>query len=571
MTARRTRFAAGALLFVCLALMARAQQVTTITAAGLGYPVPAPVESLTPVDGFRSLASLRARYAALALEHDFITPQQVGQSRNGRPIDAYLFATADEADVEGRPKPAAMLNGTIHAREWASPEVVAAVAEWLAGEQATDPVARYLIENTTTLILPVGNPDGFQVTQTYPDQTFDGGTTGASGSDGRMRRKNLRDADEMLTTAADRFNGVDLNRNHPVGWSSASPLSAGYGGPSPGSEAETAAFAAAAGLLAPGRLRFYVDIHSYSQLYYVIHDSHPRRNALCDRAHGLMTAATLATSGRNYINPQSVNVDAPGEAIGATDEYMGKTYRCMSYTLELRPTGGSNGFILPAAQIAETRREILAALRAGLYFASGPAALIAVEVWPIEEPAAAPLFRELRRYDPESNRREIEQTWTGPIEPGARWRMVLRFNKPLRERRDDAARLLPGADGAAAPELALPGLAGAQFGAPEWLFTVGDGPDHALRYGGDSVALELDLANLAADVEGRFTMSVQCVDLAGQALDADPRTPVDWSENGWVGYEDDAGLPGIEGGADQLTRLPIGQSETGVGRSELYR
>ena len=68
---------------------ASAQTIQTLTDAGLGYPVPRPLESLTPIDGFRSHDSLRARLDEIWLARDPVERRRVGQSIAGRDIFAY--------------------------------------------------------------------------------------------------------------------------------------------------------------------------------------------------------------------------------------------------------------------------------------------------------------------------------------------------------------------------------------------------------------------------------------------------------------------------------------------------
>ena len=50
----------------------------------LGYPVPIPVDSLTPVAGFRTYDSLFARHQSLLMMHDEVDGQIVGETVAGR-------------------------------------------------------------------------------------------------------------------------------------------------------------------------------------------------------------------------------------------------------------------------------------------------------------------------------------------------------------------------------------------------------------------------------------------------------------------------------------------------------
>jgi hypothetical protein len=59
----------------------------------LGYPVPIPVDSLTPIDGFRSYDSLKARHQELAIMLDTVESAIVGSTGRGEEILAYRLGT----------------------------------------------------------------------------------------------------------------------------------------------------------------------------------------------------------------------------------------------------------------------------------------------------------------------------------------------------------------------------------------------------------------------------------------------------------------------------------------------
>ena len=123
---------------LCLSTAAGAQQIRTFTetfsvpnALVYGLPVPLPIDSLTPVDGFRSYAALEARLQALALESDDLAAHDIGRSSANRVQWAYVAGGEDGVDVEGRPEAAFFVNATTHAREWAAPEVATGTLERL--------------------------------------------------------------------------------------------------------------------------------------------------------------------------------------------------------------------------------------------------------------------------------------------------------------------------------------------------------------------------------------------------------------------------------------------------------
>lgn len=512
---------------------AQAGTILEITEDALGHPVPEVVESLTPIEGFRSYGSLQARFLDLAMSHDHISLHNVGSSIEGRTITAFRFGR--EAAM---PKGAAVLQGSLHPREWTSPEAVAAIFEWLALEAESDPVADYLLDKLDIVISPLANPDGLLQTQRHYNKTLRGfRLDGYDGRDGRMRRKNMRGedeepVDEALNTNDDLY-GVDLNRNHPYGYgsgSSDSPTSTIYRGGHHGSEPETQAFYSALQLIDTGRLRMGIDFHSHQQVYYVITDGNEERDAATQTAFNIMSEAIQETTGVAY----SPMVTPMEQAIGATDEYVTGAHGAMGYTCEARPSTWvlPNGFILPDSQVSEMRSELLAATRAGLYYAAGPASLAEVLVFDDD----TLLFHQRRVYA--DGVRIIEEPINEPITAGRSYEVVLVFDKPMRE-----------ADGGGLPgqvvDLPVANLQDVrQLEALQWDLEEGS------RYPTDRVRMRLDLTHAWA--EGSFQLSVAAVDAAGVGIDGDPLTVADWSPQGWIG---------METGPDELVHLTLQMPE----------
>lgn len=544
------------------------QSLDFITESGLGFPVPEPVDSLTPVAGFRSYGSLRARFDDLWLQKDHITRMVTGESVHGREIISYRFSTEGDRTPDGVPKSGAFLEGGLHAREWAGPEVVATVFEWLALEAETDPVAAYLLDSTVTVIHPLANPDGLVLTQSNFDRTVDGGPAGTSGRDGRMRRKNLRDCDEILETVADHLLGVDLNRNHTVGFGggSASASSLTHRGARPGSEPESAAIYAAGELArveGEERLRFHVDFHSFGQLYYLVFGESAGRNATVNHVYTVMRGAALAVTGRSY---SSACVDLGGTSprcdrpIGATDEYFAGTTGCVSYTCEIRPAASatSNGFVLPDREVEATRLEHLAATRSALYAMAGPPALVEVSIFEaedLESGAPEPAYRQGRVYDELTGQRALLTDPGGSLEIGQAYVAALKFTKPMRLPPDGAGGAPGSLPGQPVGEVTVTlgeNLSGSE---PSWVFSAG-GPIGYWRYPGDTLLVTLDLGAVPL-CPGNAELGVLVTDMAGQALDADVRTVSDWSADGWVFYENAEGRAGVSGGADRFALVPL--------------
>jgi len=183
----------------------------------LGFNPPQPMDSLTPVDGFRSYESLFARHQDLLLQYPHVSGQVIGQTVNGRDIWAYSLSDSDATTLDGSLEGAALLNGGIHAREWQSPEAMTGLFEYMA-------------ENKNL-------------------RNIDNGMS----------------IDQEIATSDDNFFGVDLNRNQASGFanpqrSSSNQVSLIHRGPNPQSEPESQALADAADLGPADRLRFYIHL-----------------------------------------------------------------------------------------------------------------------------------------------------------------------------------------------------------------------------------------------------------------------------------------------------------------------
>ena len=167
----------------------------------LGYPVPIPVDTPLPFDGFRTFAGLHMRHQELAASTSWVHPEQIGLTRQGRTIWAYRLGDSDLLDREGLEEPATLTNGGIHAREWQTPEVVTGILELIALHDDDHHFYDYLRDNVNMIVIPSLNIDGFMQTQRYPALNYmksDPDYPNDYPRDGRMRRKNMLSADEDL-------------------------------------------------------------------------------------------------------------------------------------------------------------------------------------------------------------------------------------------------------------------------------------------------------------------------------------------------------------------------------------
>ena len=535
------------------------------TNIALGYDVPFPVDSLTPVDGFRSYQSLFERHQSLDAEHATVSGTIVGQTLAGRDIWAYRIGDGDSETVDGGIEPAAMINGTIHAREWQSPEAVTEIFETLVDGQDDQSFGTYFSENLNVVILPVHNIDGFLITQKYPDLVT---ASEAQPREGRMRRKNRRHPsgggmiDDDIDTTADNFWGIDLNRNSARGWgqnngSSSNPVSLVNRGPSPASEPEIQALIAAADQLGPtARLRFYTDVHSFSQIYFTPLTGNARRDAITQTLVGRMRAVL----GNKYRwGPNTTS------GIGLTSDYFARSFQIPAWTLETEPlqggidyggtTHGHSGFILPATEVARMREEVAIMVLAGLYRQSGPPRLQAISITDRDSGE----LRYAADWRADGDGRRLRRTQDLSLVPGARYRLWLAFNKPMRWRLDNGeVGNFPGQNVALTPRirLELPTLGDTsvdiRVAVRRWL----DEPDTATndgynRYRDDALLAEFTVPE-SLDVTAAVpaVLSVTAQDVIEASLDGDPASRVDWSGGHWTGYEDAAGVAADLGGAD---------------------
>jgi hypothetical protein len=181
------------------------------------------------------------------------------RSLEGREVLA--IEISDRVDAAGDGKPVFLLDGLIHAREWPAGEVAMEFAfDLLQSQAGGDARVRSLLERTRIIVVPVVNPDGFNLSRTAGDVVDPAGTVApitllpgiranASGyfPGGAYHRKNCRmvpGQDTVPGTCASPTSGeglgIDLNRNFGYMWGADSnPLGETYSGPGPFSEPES--------------------------------------------------------------------------------------------------------------------------------------------------------------------------------------------------------------------------------------------------------------------------------------------------------------------------------------------
>jgi len=577
------------MLLACSFGMLQAQTLSTWTAGpgrlGLGYPVPIPVDTPLPFDGFRSYSGLLARHFDLSNQHDFIQRQSIGVTEQAqRNIYMYIISDPDDRTADLREEGSVLINGGIHAREWQSPEVVTGIMELLSAAADDAHLHQYLIENMNIALIPVLNVDGYLQTQRTPDRNYldsDPDFPLSSPRDGRMRRKNMRAADEQLASVDDHLNGIDLNRNNAPfharsNSSSGNPDSLVYHGQTAFSEAETQALINAPDFLLPGavsttlgdRLRMFIDVHSFTRVLFPVATFNTARNQNQARLMRVLVDHHKELPGNKVYSILSNS--GPGFGIGTSSEYFANQFQVPSWTLELEPgngggteyggfgSNGHDGFMLPEAEIRRVRENMAASIAAAAYWTAGPPALESLRV--VDEASAQLIYnaRLLATSDP--SQRELISLSPGALTAGRSYAFKLTFDKPMRWL--DAQQqviALPGQ-----PESALSlqlQLTTADNASADQLDVTVDNETWALqrgffgtgyaRYKTDSLSFVLEVADSARNqqlLSANETLHLQLAvsDMSGHALDRDTRSAVDWHNGNWRNHDpNSASLTGI--------------------------
>ena len=555
---------------------ARAQAIRNYTesSAGptslpLGYPVPQPVASLEAVDGFRDYASLQAKLQAVALASADVSAHEVGTTQQyGRTVWAYRVSDEDAVDVEGAPEAAFFINNGTHAREWGTQEIGTWLVERMAAGANDGGVVRYLLDNTRLVTIPVHNIDGFLQTQRFPTQVIVGQDPTSPSiwpRDGRMRRKNMRGTDEVLTTFGDHLNGIDLNRNHPAYFggpgSSGNPAELTYRGTGPQSEAETLALQQAVLLAGPDRLRLGVDVHSFSQVFFSSNTGISRLNGIQSQLlgrlsshHKIVSRPSNNTPGSNYNNVP----DPPNGGMGVAAQYFSQEFLVPAWTLEIEPANSAaqygglatshSGFILPDSEVRRVREAWAESHIVAFYSMAG-----------------APYLKRVRFVDSASGAVVVDQAWqrngaarervvaaSAGLQPGRSYRLELVFSKPMR------------VDGSEGPS-GFVGLGITRLPTLSWfasdVITAIDASAGQWQANGDRYAYDtFVLDGVVPSGSGTQSLLVDVTDASGHKLDADPRTPVDWANGAWTGWESTVGVTGDAGGVDGQTSFSVGAS-----------
>ncbi|KAL8752131.1 MAG: hypothetical protein Q9199_005962 [Rusavskia elegans] len=270
----------------------------------------------------------------------------IGNSLQGRPITGIHFYGTG---LKGQ-RPAVVLHGTVHAREWITTMVTEYFAYSFLSGLTSNSSVRALLNKYDYYIFPVVNPDGFVYTQTND----------------RLWRKNRQ------STSGSSCLGHDINRNWNYQWAtpggaSTDPCAQDFKGLAPADAPETVVLANFVNKLAASaqKLKLFIDYHSYSQLFMtpygysctVLTANNAEYQSLAQGVAAAIKSVYGTVFKTGPICPTIYQVS------GSSVDYVADVTKAQySFTSELRDTG-KYGFVLPANQIAPSGVEAWAGLR----------------------------------------------------------------------------------------------------------------------------------------------------------------------------------------------------------------
>lgn len=259
----------------------------------------------------------------------------------GRAITGLEISSQVNRTDDGRP--AYVVMGVHHAREWPSAEVSMEFAHDLVERYATSENSRWtaLLDNARVFVIPVINVDGFRVSRgklTSGDPAFD---RVYPSNNGANKRKNCaaNTAAEVGKPCTQR-SGVDLNRNYGAMWggngaSSLFPLD-DYRGPAPFSEPEAQAVHEFSQRL---QITNFQTIHNVAAL--VLRPPGFRAQGLAPDEERLKALGDAMGTATGYASEYGYELY---EVTGATEDWNYVAQGAFGYTIELGGTGFQGPF-----------------------------------------------------------------------------------------------------------------------------------------------------------------------------------------------------------------------------------
>ncbi|KAL0830103.1 hypothetical protein ABMA28_003560 [Loxostege sticticalis] len=279
---------------------------------------------------------------------NLVTVESAGRSLEGRDKKYLKISTTNFQDTR---KPVVFLMSLLHGREWVTlPATLYAIEKLVI-----DVTERDLVNDIDWIILPVANPDGYEVTHTS----------------NRFWRKNRRPGINSWCM------GVDLNRNFDIFWgtaSSSSVCSETFQGREAFSEPETQNIRRILSTYS-NRIEMFIDLHSFgSMILYGYANGELPPNALTINLVGVNMAQAIdrvkwATK-PNYVVGNIFHVLYA--ASGGSTDYGQAIGIPLAYTFELPAfrgiRGHRDGFLVQPEFIRQAGFETWESIKVGARF-----------------------------------------------------------------------------------------------------------------------------------------------------------------------------------------------------------
>lgn len=333
---------------------------------------------------YRTLADYERDMAALAASRPTVVkrislPHRTLEGRTVRGLEI-----GADVSIPSAGRPTFVLMGLHHAREWPSGELAMEFATDLVQSFGTDPRITGLLQRARVVVVPVVNPDGFDLSRTdgelidlraLNDSDPLGGTTSIVATPGHAyKRKNCRLVDGQdtpdgscratLTSNLGAGAGVDLNRNYGGFWGgpgAAGPMPGGdgvglgvldptYRGAAPFSEPETQNIRE---LVSGRQVTMLISNHTFSNLVLrpngvhpdtIGHDGRPVGDAPDEDA--LAALGAEMTDANGYANIHGWQLY---DTTGTTEDWSYNATGGFGYTFEI----GANEFHPPYPQVVD--------------------------------------------------------------------------------------------------------------------------------------------------------------------------------------------------------------------------
>src|SRR4051812_12968341 len=307
--------AAGLAMGACLPAVAAADP--TVDAAVAAFRA----LNLTPLTAmpdnrqvYRAYADYNTDMQALATANPSLVAYKLAPNKTieGREVH-YVEIANNVTAADG--KPVFYVQGSIHGNESAAAEDSMEFAIDIVNQSKANPAVSALLDHVRVIIVPLVNPDGYAHTPS-------------------PRRANCDSATPLtppLTCPTSTSQGVDMNRNYPLGWGSNIGVSFAQRGSGPGSEPEVKNTMS---IIASHQVTALITAHTNERaIFYPPFDLNAGDTPELNTGYRALAQAMLAATNNGYTNTRDSAHDY--ETTGETNDWSYYATRGFGFTQEL--------------------------------------------------------------------------------------------------------------------------------------------------------------------------------------------------------------------------------------------